>query len=643
MCGIAGWHNNNKIDDEIIASIKEDLFHRGPDAQDHIRIDNSGLIHTRLSILDLSPLGNQPISDNSGTIHVVFNGEIYNHKKLREELVSKGYQFKSKTDSEVIPSLFKEYGSESFRMLHGMFSIALFDSETKDLYLVRDRLGIKPLFYSIDNNSFFFSSEIRAMLNFPIKDRSINTQSIYDFASLNFIPAPSTFFNSIQCLLPGEYLKVSILDNAVSYESSKYYSLKIQPNLDLKREEAIQQTSNLLDSAISSQLESDVALGSFLSAGIDSSLIAHSASKYISQTNGVDNLKTFTVDLDDQKYNESDKAEKIAEHLGTTHKNIVINESLDLASVKDFLLSTGQPYADVSMFGVNMIAKAMKSNITVALSGDGADEVFGGYYIFHSFEKKLFVNKVFRIFPFFSSLFNVFSRSKISFLKSLGKKVMRNISLSDTRMIADFFTYITEEEREKLLKKGSYKSIDRFFDCKDPIMIDELKNNRKETFSARLTEICFKLQLPNDFLYKVDFASMKESLEVRVPMLDEKLVDFGLSIPHSMKVHNNKGKFLLRETFRKRYKSSNVSKLAERKKTGFFIPIFQHLNEDSIQEVRQYLLDENNKLSRYFNIEVYSKWTEEFFDKKNLKHQDARATQKILMLLSLSLFLEKYE
>ena len=316
---------------------------------------------------------------------------------------------------------------------------------------------------------------------------------------------------------------------------------------------------------------------------------------------------------------------------------------MNLQSIKTFLLSTGQPYADVSMFGVNTIAKAMKNNITVALSGDGADEVFGGYYFFHRFEKKLLINEIFIKLPFLTKLFQLFAKSSIKPLSLFSQKVLRNTLVSDDRILADFFTYITKEERDQLLKNSSMKSVDRFFNKEQSIIIDQENRNRTEIFSARLTEICFRLQLPNDFLFKVDFATMKESLEVRVPMLDERLVEFGLNLPHRLKTRHKQGKYLLREIFRRRYLKYASRKLAKRRKTGFFIPIFQLLDQESRKEMQDYLLHEDSHLKRYFNYDVYSSWVQDFFNNKNIKTEEARATQRILMLLSLSLFLDQYE
>ena len=644
MCGIAGWYNHQEMDEKIISSIKSDLFHRGPDFQDHIIFEHAGLIHTRLSILDLSAKGNQPIANDDETIYTVFNGEIYNYPSLKKNLIAKGYDFKSTTDSEVIPKLFEEHGTTAFDLLEGMFAFSIYDSRKNELFLVRDRLGIKPLFYSISNNSLFFSSEIKALLNFPIKDRSINEQSIYDFASLNYIPAPATFFNSIQSLLPGEYLKMSLESSDCKLEKKSYFSLQIKPDFTLDQEASITTASKLLDRAVASQLESDVNLGSFLSAGIDSPLVADSASKHIQESSkGTLNLSTYTVELDDKKYNESREAKEISKSINSVHNNILMNKSMNLQSIKTFLLSTGQPYADVSMFGVNLIAKAMKNNITVALSGDGADEVFGGYYFFHRFEKKLLINEIFIKLPFLTKLFQLFAKSSIKPLSLFSQKVLRNTLVSDDRILADFFTWITKEERDQLLKNSSMKSVDRFFNKEQSIIIDQENRNRTEIFSARLTEICFRLQLPNDFLFKVDFATMKESLEVRVPMLDERLVEFGLSLPHRLKTRRKQGKYLLREIFRRRYLEYASRKLAKRRKTGFFIPIFQLLDQESKKEMQDYLLHEDSYLKRYFNYDIYSSWVQDFFNNKNIKTEEARASQRILMLLSLSLFLDQYE
>ena len=375
MCGIAGWLGRVSDGNRHAARIAQILRHRGPDAHRIRSWPEATLIHTRLSIIDLSPAGTQPMANEDGTVWTVFNGEIYNHRELRRNLEARGHVFRGRSDTEVIPHLYEEEGLAFVERLRGMFALAIYDTRTRTLGLARDRFGIKPLFYAPGRNLFAFASEIRALRELPEIDDRPDRQAVYDYSALFYIPAPQTFFAGIRALQPGEMLVAQLEESGPSWKIHTYHRWSIAPDPSMTLRQAAERADELITRAVGRQIESDVPLGALLSGGIDSSLVSVAAQSALSGK-----LQTFNVRFSEEQYDETWAALTVSTHIGSHH------ETLEMDGVRgtwdyvtNLLLHAGQPFADSSFFAVNAVSRLMRRHVTVALSGDGGDEGFGGY------------------------------------------------------------------------------------------------------------------------------------------------------------------------------------------------------------------------------------------------------------------------
>src|SRR5262245_2499228 len=378
MCGIAGWLGMLPDGKNCATRMAQTLRHRGPDRQGIRTWPNAGLLHARLSIIDLSTAGDQPMTNEDGTVWTVFNGEIYNHRELRHQLEARGHVFRGHSDTEVIPHLFQEEGLAFVSKLRGMFALAIYDVRTNTLILARDRFGIKPLFFAATSARLAFASEIKTLRELPEIDDRPDPQAIHDFAALLFIPAPQTFYAGIRALQPGELLEARFDDHTVSWKTHAYHRWAITPDPGITLSQATDRADELISAAVSRQLESDVPLGALLSGGIDSSLLSVAAQQAIQG-----GLQTFNVRFPEKTYDETWAAVAVAKHIGSLHKTLDMTETQGTwEAVTGMLLHAGQPFADTSIFAVNAVCRLMRRFVTVALSGDGGDEGFGGYNVY---------------------------------------------------------------------------------------------------------------------------------------------------------------------------------------------------------------------------------------------------------------------
>ena len=378
MCGIAGWLGNLPDAENHAAHMAQVLHHRGPDAHGIRSWPDTTLVHTRLSIIDLTPAGAQPMTNEDGTVWTVFNGEIYNHRDLRRDLQKRGHVFRGHSDTEVLPHLYEEEGPEFVSKLRGMFALAIYDSRTRTLLLARDRFGIKPLFYASGNDRVAFASEIRALLKLPDIDTRPDRQAIYDFAALFYIPAPETFYSGIRSLQPGEILEARLDSDRIKWNTRTYHQWTIAPDPKMTLSEAAERGEALVTASVQRQMESDVPLGTLLSGGIDSSLVSTAAQAALGG-----GLRTFNVRFPEKEFDETWAAVAVAKHIKSCHA------TLDMDSVQgtwehvtNLLRHAGQPFADTSLFAANAVCRLMRQHVTVALSGDGGDEAFGGYDLY---------------------------------------------------------------------------------------------------------------------------------------------------------------------------------------------------------------------------------------------------------------------
>lgn len=603
MCGIAGWLGTIPESGQYAARAVETLHHRGPDNHGVQSWHDCTLVHTRLSIIDLSFAGLQPMANEDGTVWTVFNGEIYNHRKLRSDLETRGHVFKGHSDTEILPHLYEEEGSNFLAKLRGMFALAIFDRPRGKLLLARDRFGIKPLFYAAAHDRIYFASEIRTLLELPGVDNSPDRQAIYDFAALFYIPAPQTFYAGIRALQPGEMLEAHLDSRNISYHCYTYYRFATAPDYGITLSEAVERADALVTTAVRRQLESDVPLGALLSGGIDSSLVSAAAQDMVS--NGI---RTFNIRFPEQEYDETWAAVAAAQHIGSRH------ETLDIGTLRgswdyitNLLQHAGQPFADTSLFAVNAVCRLMRRHVTVALSGDGGDEGFGGYNFYWqigtiSHWQKLPVSFL------RAASFGLRPLAHIGIVpERLPQRFKALVGADDPTIVQNLFCWIRDEEHSLLCLDKNLLPVRRLFEPQWEHCLGS-RASRLERLSALATEANVRLMLPNDFLFKVDTASMKEGLEVRVPMLDEDLFAFALSLPHRLKVYHRTCKIVLRALAKRKL----PPKIANKPKWGFVVPLDRWVDAEFKVRLRELLLGRSSKLPEFFRPEIYQPIIEAF-------------------------------
>ncbi len=632
MCGIAGWMGQIHDASAIAEQVAGRLRMRGPDQYAARHFEGAALIHTRLSIIDLSPTGAQPMADPEGRVWVVFNGEIYNHHELRKDLEAKGHRFRGRSDTEVLPALYLEYGPRFVERLRGMFAFALYLPREKKMLLARDRFGIKPLFYATAPNLFAFASEVNALTDIPGWDRTVDRQAVFDFAALLFVPAPATFYKSARVLEPGACLEVSFGEGGVDVVHRRFHNWSIAVDDGLTLERAADLVEKKLDRAVRSQLESDVPLGSLLSGGIDSSLVSAAASGA-----GGMRLQTFNVKFPDVDYDETWAAEEVARLIDSQH------ETLDIGAIRGswedvtaLLRYAGQPFADTSLFAVNAICRQMRKRVKVALSGDGGDEAYGGYRSFW----QLTPIAAFQSFP-------APARAMASALASAGGRIgvgpralpdrldgLRDADAGQTT--ATLLNWVREDEHARLCVDADQLPVLRHFEAQWPHDLPR-RASRVERLSAHLTEVWTRLILPNDFLFKVDAASMRESLEVRVPMLDEDLFSFGLTLPHRLKARGRTPKIVTRTVAERRLGKA----IAWKEKLGFSMPVDRWVDDQFRPQLHEALLGSSSRLPEFFDPVVYRPIVEAFCAQTALPDISRHGLyQRAIMLLAVHLALQ---
>ena len=591
MCGIAGWLGTLRNGEICGERLAQALHHRGPNSHGIRTWKEAGLVHTRLSIIDISPTGSQPLSNENGTVWVICNGEIYNHHELRQWLELRGHKFRGHSDTEVLPHLYEEDGPAFIKKLRGMFALALYDTRSRTLLLARDRFGIKPLFYSSSSNRIIFASEIRPLLGMPGVNRTPNRQAIHDFAALFYIPAPETFYQGVHALQPGEVLEAHFSTQGVACSPRYYHQWNIAPDFGMTLSQAVDRADELVMAAVERQMESEVPLGALLSGGIDSSLVSVAA-----QAGRKDKLKTFNVGFPQQEYDESWAARAVAEHIGSHHETLEMQAIPGTwENITHLLRLAGQPFADTSIFGVNAVCRLMRKHVTVALSGDGGDEAFGGYNFYR------WITQIARWQSLPASIRGG-GRHIMPLLARVGcvpdrlpKRLDELEGADDTEVMQNLFCWVRKEEHSRLCREADVLPIRRLF---EPRWIYSLPSgaSRLEHLSAHATEVNNRLLLPNDYLFKVDMASMRESLEVRVPMLDEDLFAFGLTLPHHLKVMGRTSKRVLRGVATRRLPRS----VATKPKRGFGVPIDNWCENSFKTQLRETLLDPSCQLNEFF-------------------------------------------
>lgn len=573
------------------------------------------------------------MANEDGTIWTVFNGEIYNHHEIRRNLEARGHVFKGHSDTEILPHLYEEEGWAFVAKLRGMFALAVYDSRTRTLILARDRFGIKPLFYAPGNDRLAFASEIRALLELPDIDDRPDRQAIYDFAALFYIPAPETVYTGIRAVQPGEMLEARWDAHKIVWRTRTYHRWAIAPEPDMTLGRATDAADRLVVAAVRRQLESDVPLGALLSGGIDSSLVSAAAQE---ATSG--RLRTFNVRFSEKEYDETWAAKAVATHIGSHHKTLVMDDVRGTwEHVTGHLLHAGQPFADTSLFAVNAVCRLMRQHVTVALSGDGGDEGFGGYSLYWRIARiarwqrlpvPIWQGAALALSPL--ARFGVVS-------ESLPQRIRKLTGADTTTIMQSLFCWLSEEKQRRFCRDAEVLPTRRFF---EPQWEHHLPAEASwlERLSAHTTEISTRLTLANDFLFKVDVASMRESLEVRVPMLDEDLFAFGLSLPHHLKVNGRTCKTVLRAVAERNLPPA----VAHKPKWGFAIPVDAWVDTDFKARLRDTLLGPVSSLPEFFRPGAYQPIVEAFCEGRpcpGISRQELY--QWVIMLLSVHLTMNR--
>lgn len=594
MCGICGKLNvdGSPIDPALIKRMNDALSHRGPD-DEGIYIEPSspgghtsasvGLGHKRLSIIDLSAAGHQPMTNEDKTVWMVFNGEIYNFQDIKKELEAKGHRFTSNTDSETIIHLYEEEGIACLNRLNGMFSIALWDSRTRTLFLCRDRLGIKPLVYFWNGRSLVFASEIRGILCDPAVSKNIHWDALNLYLTLNYIPAPYTIFQNIYKLNPGSFL--TIRNGEMNVE--QYWDVRNAARRQTAEIESIDTYKDrlyrVLQDAVRLCLIADVPLGAFLSGGIDSSIIVGLMSRVSSAP-----VNTFSIGYEDiPMFDETHYAREVAA-LHRTHHHEIKLHSRDMRDVITDLLSWfDEPFADSSAIPTFIVSRETKRRVQVALSGDGGDELFAGYRVYSG---EYWYSRYRRV-P------RILRKGLIEPLAGLIPDSRSQRSLEQLRRIKKFLKGAQDKFEDRFFLWNEIFSAQRREDLlgQRGICFDLGKNMLDERLNAfpgdainRMLYADLTQSLPNDMLAKVDGMSMKNALEARVPLLDHRVVELAFQMPGHWKLRRGKGKHILLETF----KDILPPSLLNRPKWGFEIPIGQWLKTDLKFLIDDYLSKE---------------------------------------------------
>ena len=596
MCGFVGYINKEKDKKDNIKKMADLIAHRGPDSEGYYTDENIALGFRRLSIIDLNN-GSQPIYNEDKSKVIIFNGEIYNFEPLRKDLIKKGHTFTTKTDTEVILHGYEEYGEKILDKLRGMFAFVIYDKNTKELFAARDFYGIKPLYYAKMGNTFIFGSEIKSFLIHPHFKKELNYKMLEYYLTFQYSPGNETFFKNVYKLMPGHYLKYK---NG-KLEIKKYYEIKFKQDKSKTYDEWKQGIKERLADSIKAHKISDVEVGSFLSSGVDSS--------YIAACSDVD--KTFTVGFNNEKYSEINYAKDLSEKINTQNISKIITKEEYFKNLPNIIYYMDEPVADPSAIALYFVTQIASENVKVSLSGEGADEIFGGYNIYQEpltdawyykipYPIRFAIGKVASIFP---------HKRGINFL------IRRGLKLED-RFVGNAFIFNNKEVKKILRNKRKTKG---FQDLTKPYY-DKVAGKDDIT---KMQYIDFNFWLVGDILTKADKMSMANSLEVRVPFLDRPLIDYATSLPTEYKVDKNTTKKIFRDI------ASEVleDKVSTKKKLGFPVPIRVWLKEDETYEsVRKVFMQDN----KFFNQKAILKILD---DHKKGKSDNSRKIWTIYVFL----------
>lgn len=589
MCGIAGLalKPGESVEQSVLERMGSLMANRGPDSAGSFARGEFGLVHRRLKVIDLSSAADQPMFNETRDLAVVFNGEIYNYRELREELELAGHQFKTRSDTEVIVHGFEQWGIDVFRRFNGMFAFAIWDGRAgrAELYLVRDRFGIKPLFYSTSNGRLAFASELKPLLTLDWVDRDVDPQTLFYFLKFSHVSAPRAMIRGAAQLPAGSWLRFSrgSVDLGSFWNSLELADAK--PEARSERE-LLDELDQVFSATVRRQLVSDVPIGCFLSGGIDSSLLVaacHDA--------GVRDLQTFSVGYESPEFDETSHAEEVAKIFNTRHHSLRLRPADYFGIIPDIPEYCDQPLADPTLLSTLLLARHARGHVTVALSGDGGDELFFGYPYQHA----LLLLEQARKLP---------TRARAVFASALARLLpsTRNHSLQRLKKITDIMHFENDAELFQYfigtfgpMQLGSIASLLAGSVCAQPALYESLMHELDGlSWKDKVDQVFLKTFLTDTVLAKTDRAGMAFGLEARVPFLDDELVAFSARVPFAQKFKGAQGKLLLRKLLlrklleRKLAGRGPAQMLVRRKKQGFTIPL-----RDWLRGELRFLLDEN--------------------------------------------------
>ncbi len=629
MCGIYGYLSQAAtIEPALMRRMGHVLRHRGPDDEGELILNSAavsiGLGHKRLSIIDLSPAGKQPMANEDDTIWITFNGEIYNFRELRKRLQGSGHKFRSNSDTEVIIHLYEELGTNCLEQLNGMFAFALWDAKRKTLFLARDRTGKKPLHYCVGGGYFIFASEVKALLQHPWVSKELDLKALNKYLAYEYVPAPHTIFKSIKKLEPGHYL----LYRDGEAPTFQYWDIPIEDHPISDRTEAqyTEELKELLERAVSTRLEADVPVGLFVSGGLDSGLVAAMARR------AKENLECFSIGFEESSFDESRYARQIARSLGLKHHLKIFSAQEMLSMVQRLPEILDEPLADPSILPLYLLSQFAAEHTKVVLSGDGGDELFAGYQTYQAHKLVTlydalpgFVKESIKAFAFHLPV----SHRYLS-LDFKIKQFLRGVGVSsEVRFFlwrgafsnAERNELLSPEVRRDLHKENAYEEIYRY--VRQSGLTKELE---------RILYLSMKLYLQDNNLVTVDRASMANGLEVRSPLLDRDVVEFVCRLPMEYKLKGLTTKYILKkvaEEFLPR-------EVVYRKKKGFGVPLAQWLNGELKEFMLDYLSQERIKRQGIFHYPYVNR----LIDEQLTKTKDNR--EPLWTLLVFQTWYEKY-
>lgn len=582
MCGIAGLVTKDKNKETVIKKMSDRIKHRGPDGVGYFTSDDVALAHRRLSIIDLST-GDQPMFNEDNTIVTVFNGEIYNYLELKDELMKLGHVFKTKADTEVLVHGYEEWHEDLPKHLRGMFAFAIYDTKTKELFLARDNFGIKPLYYAYMNGTFMFASEIKAFLDVPAFEKVFNEDILQAYLEFSFVPTTETFFKGVYRLDAGMCLKY--LDGDIKL--NKYYKLDFKET-DKTFNEAVDEIDAIMKDSVEKHLLADVEVGSFLSSGVDSSYIVSLAKPN----------KTYTVGYDIPKYDEIKYAKDLADKLKIKNSSKVINKEEYIKAIPNIMYHLDEPTSDPAAISLYFVAKLASKDVKVVLSGEGADEFFGGYNYYREEVDMKFYNKIpYGIRHLIGKIASIFPEGYgFNFLVRRGEK------LEDSYIGVN--RNFSKKAAEKALKNKGY--------LKTTEVTKDIYNEFKGYSNInKMQAIDINFWLMKDILLKADRMTMAASLEGRVPFVDKEVFKVASSLPLDYKVTKENTKVALREAAKKVIPNESYKK----KKLGFPVPVREWMKDDDFSKLIKEAFA-TPVAKKYFNLKYINKLLDDHINGK---------------------------